>query len=254
LIHTTESSFIPVGNILLTVALAHRKDTILTVERLASGFIPLHTGVAPALHHRSIHMPDPLILASQSEIRATLLRNAGLDFEVIPARIDETAILDALLSEGAPPRDIADTLAELKAVKVSSKRPDALVLGCDQVLDLGNSILMKPQTPDDAICQLRAMRGKTHKLLSAVVLYQDGKPLWRHVGQVRLTMHDVSDTWIDDYVARNWDSIRHSVGAYKLEEEGVRLFSRIEGDYFTVLGLPLLDLLSYLRLRGTLRS
>ena len=197
-------------------------------------------------------MQAPLILASQSEIRAMLLRNAGVSFDVLPARIDEGAVLKSLIDEGASPRDIADTLAELKSAKISSKRPDALVIGCDQVLDLGGEILVKPENQDDAKAQLRRMRGKTHKLLSAVVLYQSGEPLWRHVGQVRLTMHDISDAWLDDYVIRNWDSIRHSVGAYKLEEEGSRLFSRVEGDYFTVLGLPLLDLLSYLRLRGTL--
>ncbi|MBM1220728.1 septum formation protein Maf [Ponticoccus sp. SC2-23] len=199
-------------------------------------------------------MADHIILASQSEIRAQLLRNAGIEFEVVPARMDEAAILDALLVEGASPRDIADTLAELKAAKISSKRPEALVIGCDQVLDLSGEILMKPAEPEDAKTQLHKMRGTTHKLLSAVVLYQAGKPLWRHIGQVRLSMHDVSDAWLDDYIARNWDSIRNSVGAYKLEEEGVRLFSRVEGDYFTVLGLPLLDLLSYLRLRGTIPS
>lgn len=197
-------------------------------------------------------MPDQIVLASQSEIRAVLMRNAGLEFEVLPARLDEPAILDALIAEGASPRDIADTLAELKAAKVSSKRPDALVIGCDQVLDLGGEILMKPGDSEEAGRQLRRMRGQTHKLLSAVVIYQAGEPLWRHVGLVRLTMHSVSDEWLDEYIIRNWDSIRHSVGAYKLEEEGVRLFSRVEGDFFTVLGLPLLDLLSYLRLRGTL--
>lgn len=197
-------------------------------------------------------MSAPLVLASQSEIRAALLRNAGLDVHVVPARLDEEACIASLQAENASPRDIADTLAELKSAKVASRHREALVIGCDQVLDLGGAILTKPADPEDALVQLRAMRGKTHKLLSAVVLHEDGKPVWRHVGQARLTMHDLSDPWLEGYVARNWNSIRHSVGAYKLEEEGVRLFSRIEGDYFTVLGLPLLDLLSYLRLRGTL--
>ena len=197
-------------------------------------------------------MSDQIILASQSEIRAMLLRNAGIEFNLMPARIDEDAVVKSLIDEAASPRDIADTLAELKSAKISSKRPGAIVIGCDQVLDLGGEILMKPTDEDNAKAQLRRMRGKTHKLLSAVVLYQSGEPLWRHVGQVRLTMHEISDSWLDEYVTRNWQSIRHSVGAYKLEEEGSRLFSRVKGDYFTVLGLPLLDLLSYLRLRGTL--
>lgn len=199
-------------------------------------------------------MTAPIILASQSPIRAALLRNAGLSFTVEPARIDEASLQNAYLADGISPRDIADALAENKARKISARRPDALVLGCDQVLDLDGRVLTKPGSPEEAVTQIRAMRGKTHKLLSAVVLYHDTQPQWRHVGLVRLTMHDVSDDWIDGYVDRNWDSIRHSVGSYKLEEEGVRLFSRIDGDYFTVLGLPLLDLLSYLRLRGTLRT
>lgn len=193
-----------------------------------------------------------LILASGSEIRAHLLRQAGVPFDIVPARVDEEMIRESLLAEEAPPRDIADTLAEMKARKVSEKNPGALVLGCDQVLDHKGALLSKPQTPQDAIAQLRAMRASRHMLLSAAVICEDGKPIWRHVGQVRLYMRDASDTFIADYVARNWESIRHSVGAYKLEEEGVRFFTRIEGDYFNVLGLPLLELLSFLTLRGDL--
>lgn len=197
-------------------------------------------------------MMPPLILASQSDIRATLLRNAGLDFTVAAARIDEEAIKASLLAEEASPRDIADTLAEMKAQRIAAKHPDALVIGCDQVLAFGSAIYAKPQTPEEALTQLKALRGQTHQLLSAAVIYGEGKPLWRHVGVVRLRMRDASDAYLDGYVARNWDSIRHAVGAYKLEEEGVRLFSRIDGEYFSVLGLPLLELLSYLTLRGTL--
>ncbi|NRP26020.1 Maf-like protein YceF [Aliiroseovarius sp. xm-m-379] len=191
-------------------------------------------------------MATQFILASGSEIRATLLRNAGLSFEVIPARIDEDMIKMSLKAEGAHSRDLADALAEFKARKISEKYRNALVLGCDQVADLGGEVMSKPSTQEDAISQLTEMSGKTHRLLSAAVLYQDGKPLWRHVGLVRMKMRDLSAGYIQDYVARNWDSIRHSVGAYKLEEEGVRLFSSVEGDYFNVLGLPLTELLSYL--------
>lgn len=197
-------------------------------------------------------MSPSLILASGSEIRAQLLRQAGVSFDVAPARVDEDMMRDALLAEEASPRDIADALAEMKARKVSEKHPGRLVLGCDQVLDHRGALLSKPQTSDDAIRQLSQLRGDRHTLLSAAVICEDGKPIWRHVGVVRLRMHDVSDEYLQAYVTRNWESIRHAVGAYKLEEEGVRLFSRIDGDYFTVLGLPLLELLSYLTLREDL--
>lgn len=195
-----------------------------------------------------------LILASASPIRATLLRNAGLDPEVRPARIDEAAIRAALEAEGAEPRALADALAEMKARRVSDGAPGMIVLGCDQVLALGGRVFSKPATPGEALSQLRALSGRTHSLLSAVVACRDGAPVWRHVGTARLTMRDLSDSYLKDYVERNWHSIRESVGAYKLEEEGVRLFSRIEGDHFTILGLPLIELLTWLAVRGDIAS
>lgn len=197
-------------------------------------------------------MTTSLILASASEIRATLLRNASIDIDVKPARIDEEAIRNSLDAEGASPRDLADALAEYKARKISQKYPNQLVLGCDQVAELEGDFLVKPCDKAQAIEQLTKMSGKTHRLLSAAVLYQNGQPVWRHVGVVRLKMRQLSTEYILDYVERNWDSIQHSVGAYKLEEEGVRLFAGIDGDYFNVLGLPLTELLSYLILRGDL--
>lgn len=194
----------------------------------------------------------PIVLASGSEIRATLLRNAGLEITTEVARIDEETVKTSLIAEEASPRDVADTLAELKAQKVAMRRPDALVIGCDQVLAFDRTILSKPTSAEEARDQLRQMRGKTHQLLSAAVIYGEGKPQWRHVGIVRLHMRDVSDAYLESYVARNWDSIRHAVGGYKLEEEGARLFHRVDGDYFNVLGLPLLEVLSYLTLRGAI--
>jgi len=195
-----------------------------------------------------------IILASGSEIRLTLLRNAGVEVVAIPARVDEDALRDAMLADAAPPRDIVDALAEMKAQKISAKHPQALVIGCDQVLSFDGDILSKPESPEDARAQLARMRGKRHDLLSAAVICENGRPIWRHVGVARMMMRQISDQYLDDYVARNWDSIRHSVGAYKLEEEGVRLFTQVQGDYFTVLGLPLLEVLSYLTLRGDLEG
>ncbi|WP_368185572.1 nucleoside triphosphate pyrophosphatase [Aestuariibius sp. HNIBRBA575] len=197
-------------------------------------------------------MNNHIILASNSQIRATLLRNAGVSFDVLAKKIDEESIRASLQAEEASPRDIADALAEMKAARAAEAHPNSFVLGCDQILAFQQNCFAKPADKNDARQQLQQLRGKQHQLLSAAVLYHENKPIWRHVGQVRLTMRPFSDAYLDDYLDRNWDSIRHAVGCYKLEEEGVRLFSRVEGDYFNVLGLPLLEFLSYLTLRGIL--
>ncbi|MEP3345138.1 MAG: Maf family nucleotide pyrophosphatase [Litoreibacter sp.] len=197
-------------------------------------------------------MTRQIILASGSTTRQSMLRQAGVEFTSILARVDEDSIKASLLAEEANPRDIADTLAEFKARRVADKNPEALVIGSDQVLELERETLSKPSSPEEAIAQLTKMSGKQHKLLSAVVIYEDAKPVWRTVGQVRLMMRTLNPPFIESYVSRNWEEIQHCVGAYQLEAEGARLFARVDGDYFTVLGMPLLDVLSYLTMSGAI--
>jgi len=183
-----------------------------------------------------------------------MFQNAGVAVSALPAHIDEEAITAALQAESAPARDIVDALAEGKARKIAAKHPEAVVIGADQVLVHEGALLTKPKSPENALAHLKAMNGGRHQLLSAAVIYMDAKPVWRHVGTVRIQMRQVSDAFLDSYVARNWESIRSSVGAYKLEEEGARLIASVEGDYFTVLGLPLLHVLGYLSDRGVIQT
>jgi septum formation protein len=199
-------------------------------------------------------MPAELILASVSSTRARMLRQAGLDLRIEVPRIDEETVRSAMQAEGATPRDIADALATMKALRISARHPGAIVIGCDQVLAVGRSVMGKPADLSAARAQLQQLRGQAHQLLSAVVVCQDGTVLWRHVGQARLVMRRFSDDWLEGYLARNAATISTSVGGYRIEEEGIRLFSAIEGDYFTILGLPLLPLLSWLDLRGEIPS
>jgi len=181
-----------------------------------------------------------------------MLRQSGLAFEVIPARIDETAILAALQADDAKPHDIADALAEYKARRVSQKLDQALVLGSDQILDLKGRVFTKPTSRDDAKQTLLDLQGQTHRLLSAAVIYEDGEPIWRSIGQARMTMHAMTPAEIDMYLDQTWPDVASSVGAYHAEGYGARLFSRIDGDWYSVLGMPLLNVLSFFRLRGWL--
>ena len=199
-------------------------------------------------------MPASILLASGSEIRAELLRRAAVPFEVEKARVDEEAIKAALLAEGESPRDIADALAEAKAAKVGRKRPESYVIGCDQTCDIEGQILGKPESPEAAREQIMLLAGRSHKLHSAAVIFHEGKPVWRKVSTVKLTMRIPSPEYLDDYIDRNWPEIGWSCGAYQLEAEGARLMTRVEGDYFAVLGLPLLEIIDYLALRGAIAS
>ena len=190
-----------------------------------------------------------LVLASASPIRSRLLTNAGVAHQTCPVAVDEGAIKDAMLAEGAPPRDIADALAEMKAFRAAQRNPDSLILGCDQVLVFKGGLVSKPRNLDEARAQLVALRGQSHELLSAAVVFEAGRPVWRKIGRVQLIMRAFSDAFLDDYIARTGDDLLATVGGYKLEAEGVHLFSRIQGDYFSVLGLPLLEVLDFLRSR-----
>jgi septum formation protein len=193
-----------------------------------------------------------VILASGSEIRARLLCGAGVPFEVEIAKVDETAILASLKAEKAQPKDIVDVLAEYKAQRIARKHPDDLVIGCDQILVCDNRIYQKAKTSDEVRKTLALLRGRPHQLLSAAVIFENGQPVWRHLGRAQLIMREFSDDFLDQYIAKAGNGILNSVGCYKLEETGAQLFSHIQGDYFTILGIPLLEVLGFLRTRGVL--
>ena len=194
-----------------------------------------------------------LILASQSASRRAMLDAAGVAYAAEPARVDEDGVKAAMA--GQLPRDIADALAELKAVKVSQAYPTALVLGSDSIVVLADGTLLdKPVSREDAADHLRAMAGGTHDLWSAAVVAEGGRPIWRHVERARLHVRPLSEDFIAAYLDAEWPTIAGCVGCFRIEGPGVQLFSRIDGSHFTVLGMPLLPVLDYLRMRGELAS
>ncbi|RMF09713.1 MAG: septum formation protein Maf [Alphaproteobacteria bacterium] len=195
-----------------------------------------------------------IILASQSPARARLLAAAGVLFTTQRAAVDENTVRLAMTDSGARPREIAETLAEMKALRVSSSAPDALVIGSDQILVLDDVVFSKAEDLDGARTQLRTLRGKTHQLVTAVCVARGGGAIWRHIETVRITMRDFSDRFLDHYLANVGETVLSSVGCYHLEGLGVQLMRQIEGDHFTVQGLPLLALLQYLRDYGALES
>jgi septum formation protein len=197
-------------------------------------------------------MTEKIILASASPFRKAILIDAGIAVETVPAELDERTLEAPLKNSGASPEDVALVLAEAKAVNVSTRKPGALVLGCDQTLSLGDEIFHKPADMEGARRHLLALSGKTHQLNSAAVLARDGKVLWRHVGIASLTMRKLDPAFIGRHLARVGERALQSVGAYQIEGEGIQLFEKIEGDYFTLIGLPLLPLLAELRRCGAI--
>ncbi|MGC4024877.1 MAG: Maf-like protein [Mesorhizobium sp.] len=197
-------------------------------------------------------MAEKLILASGSPYRKALLENAGIDIEAVPAHVDERAVEATLEGSGLTPDDVALVLAEAKADEVSGRKRGALVLGCDQTLSLGEDVLHKPADMQAARRQLLRMSGKTHSLNSGLVLMRDGEALWRHVSVANLAMRELSPTFVGRYLAAVGDKALTSVGAYQIEGRGIQLFEKIDGDYFTIVGLPLLPLLAELRRMGAI--
>jgi septum formation protein len=199
-------------------------------------------------------MPEPIILASASPTRAGLLAAAGVPFTVEPAGIDEGAIKHEMIKAGSTAIDCAQALAKAKAAAVSMLSPEALVIGADQVLVAGADWFDKPETLAEAHAQLRKLRGRTHVLATAVCVLRAGERLCQLVSQPEMTMRPFTDAFLDAYIAAEGEALLGSVGAYRLESRGIQLFSRMTGDHFAVLGLPLFELLDFLRSRGALLS
>lgn len=199
-------------------------------------------------------MSKPPILASQSASRRAMLDAAGVTYAVQPAGVDESPLKEALLAQGAKPRDIADALAELKAVRVSQQQGDALVIGSDSVVAVDGRLFDKPSSREQAAEHLALFSGREMQLFSAVVVADGGRPVWRHVDTARLQVRALSSDFIAAYLDAEWPAISGCVGCFRIEGPGVQLFDTIRGDHFTILGMPLLPLLGYLRLRGAMAA
>ncbi|MBP5858163.1 septum formation protein Maf [Marivibrio halodurans] len=195
-----------------------------------------------------------IILASASRTRATMLENAGLTVECIPAHVDEDAAKRSLKAEGATPAQIAEALAELKATRIAGRHPDRLVIGADQTLELGGELFDKPVDLDHAAAHLHAFSGRTHRLHAAVAVMRGDRVLWHMTDSADLTVRPLDDAFIARYLDAVGEDALGSVGAYRLEGLGAQLFESVRGDYFTVLGLPLLPLLGFLRQHGALAA
>jgi len=194
-----------------------------------------------------------LILASGSASRRHMLEAAGISFEVMTPNVDEDAFKDEFRAQGIDARSLADALAELKARRLSSRIPGALVLGADQTLELDDGAMIdKAVDRDDAAAILRCLSGRTHFLHSAAVVCEGGTPVWRQIETARMTVRELSDSFIADYLDREWDECRWCVGCYRIEGPGAQLFSAIRATHFAIQGLPLLGLLDFLRVRGVL--
>jgi septum formation protein len=197
-------------------------------------------------------MSEPIILASASAARARLLHEAGVAVLVEPASVDEAALKRSYRAAARPARDCALALAEAKAQEISARHPGALVIGADQILDADGIWFDKPGVLSAARLQLAALRGRVHELATAACVVHSGRRLWQNASVARLTMRRFGDAFLAQYLEEEGSVMLGSVGGYRIEGRGVQLFSRIEGDYFAILGLPLVELLGFLRERGAL--
>ena len=193
-----------------------------------------------------------VVLASGSATRRGLLERSGVDVDVRVPGIDEAMVTESLVRDQVEPEDIAVCLAEMKALRVGTREPEHVVVGCDQVLWSGGRVFHKAGSIDEARNVLLELRGRSHSLVSAAVAVIGGARTWHATSRAELVMRDFSDSFLESYLARNWPRIQGSVGCYRLEEEGVQLMARVRGDLFAIMGMPLIELLGYLRVRGVL--